>query len=122
MMLTGLLTAASIAVPPIGIMIAIAATAAVFAGTASFILGINFWIKRCTKEENKTTPTDEKTLSTTARLQDEHGINVTFSNENQSDQVPLLGNTDKAELSPDDKTYDFQSSPQNNIFLSKQCI
>ena len=43
MMITSLLTAASIAVPPLGVLIAVAATAAVFAAAASFILGLDFW-------------------------------------------------------------------------------
>jgi hypothetical protein len=46
MSMTGLLAAASIAVPPLGVVIAVAATVAVFAGVASFILGVDFWRQR----------------------------------------------------------------------------
>jgi hypothetical protein len=41
--MTGLLVAAGIAVPPVGVVIAIAAVAAVFAGLASFVLCLDFW-------------------------------------------------------------------------------
>jgi MFS family permease len=49
LMITSLLTAASIAIPPFGLIIAIAATAAVFASAASFILGLDFWIRNSEK-------------------------------------------------------------------------
>jgi hypothetical protein len=49
MMITTLLTAASIAMPPIGIVIAITAIAATFAAVASFILGLDFWINNSKK-------------------------------------------------------------------------
>ena len=53
MAITTLLTAASIALPPVGIIIAIAATAAVFAGLASFFLAIDFWKQKNKVEEPK---------------------------------------------------------------------
>lgn len=85
MMITGLLTAASIAVPPLGVMIAIAATAAVFAATASFILGADFWISNSKKiigyfKKEKEIPLladDQLSLSSTASLKKNHGINIT---------------------------------------------
>jgi hypothetical protein len=46
MMIISLLAAASLAVPPLTVMIGIAATLAVFAGAASGILGMNFWLKK----------------------------------------------------------------------------
>ena len=54
MLLTGLLTLASIAVPPVGLMIAIATVSALFAGSASFFLGMDFWICRMYKSVSAT--------------------------------------------------------------------
>lgn len=51
-MLTSLLAAASIAAPPLGAIIAVAAVTAVFAGSASFILGLDFWIDNAAKLKN----------------------------------------------------------------------
>ncbi len=93
MMITGLLTAASIAVPPIGVMIAIAATAAVFAGTASLILGVDFWISRFKKkEEPAASPAIKRSLSTTALLMDEHGLDSSNSCDNTviNDHAPAF--------------------------------
>jgi MFS family permease len=51
-MITTLLTAASIAVPPLGALVAVATVTALFAGTASFILGLDFWIRNSAKLTN----------------------------------------------------------------------
>lgn len=51
-MVAGLLTAASIALPPLGVIIAIAAAAAVFAAAASFVLGLSFWTRNSKRLPN----------------------------------------------------------------------
>lgn len=51
-MITTLLAAASIAVPPLGALIAVATVTALFSGAASFILGLDFWIRNSTKLTN----------------------------------------------------------------------
>jgi hypothetical protein len=51
MLLAALLISASVVMPPSGIMIGVIATAAVFAGLASFILGLDFWQKKFGKKE-----------------------------------------------------------------------
>jgi hypothetical protein len=48
-MIAALLASASIAVPPVGIIIAVAVTVAVFAAAASFILGLDFWTRNMKK-------------------------------------------------------------------------
>ena len=45
-LLTGLLLTATITLPPLGIITALAAVSAVFAGSASFVLGLDFWIRQ----------------------------------------------------------------------------
>jgi hypothetical protein len=45
-LLTGLLFAASLPLPPLMLMTTLAAVSAVFAGSASFILGMDFWIRQ----------------------------------------------------------------------------
>lgn len=45
-LLTGALALAGIAAPPLGVIIALAVVAAIFAGSASFILGMDFWIRK----------------------------------------------------------------------------
>ncbi len=62
MMLTGTLVAASVVVPPVGVMIALAAVSAVFGGSASFMLGMAFWIRQ---NEAKPAPDVVKTESVT---------------------------------------------------------
>lgn len=42
-MLSSLFAAASVAAPPLGILIAVAVVTGLFAGSASFILGLDFW-------------------------------------------------------------------------------
>lgn len=46
MMLTGLLVAASIALPPVAVMVTLAIVSAIFAGSASYALGMAFWIRQ----------------------------------------------------------------------------
>lgn len=45
-LLTGLLLSANIALPPVALITTIAAISAIFAGSASFILGLDFWIRQ----------------------------------------------------------------------------
>ena len=45
-LLTGLFLAANIALPPVAFIIALASISAVFAGSASFVLGLDFWIRQ----------------------------------------------------------------------------
>lgn len=45
-LLTGLLVVAGIGLPPVGVMIGLAAFSAVFAGGASFLLGMDFWVRK----------------------------------------------------------------------------
>lgn len=54
MLLTGLLTLAGIALPPVGLMVAIATGSALFAAGASFFLGMDFWIGRMHKPTSLT--------------------------------------------------------------------
>lgn len=60
-----LLTAASIAIPPVGIIIAIAAIVSTFAAAASFLLAIDFW-----KRNNTSSTSDENKIkqSTTVEM------------------------------------------------------
>lgn len=105
-MITSLLTAASIAVPPIGIVIAVAAIAATFAAVASFILGLDFWInnsKKITGYFTKEKSPSDKPMeggdnhSITSRLI--KAFKNTFAHkpkQKQEDEVPLLeANGDK---------------------------
>lgn len=50
-LLTTLLVSAGIALPPVGIIIAICAISALFAAAASFTLGMDFWIRKMGKKE-----------------------------------------------------------------------
>lgn len=43
-LMTGLLTLAGVALPPVAVIVALSAISAFFAGSASFILGLDFWI------------------------------------------------------------------------------
>ena len=45
-LLTGTLVLAGIGMPPLGLIMGLAAVSAVFAGGASFILGMDFWIRK----------------------------------------------------------------------------
>ncbi len=45
-LLAGALVVAGIALPPVGVIIALSAISAVFAGSASMILGMDFWIRK----------------------------------------------------------------------------
>ncbi len=52
-LLTGLLTAAGVTLPPVGIIITLSAVSGLFSGAASFLLGMDFWIrKNASKSEN----------------------------------------------------------------------
>lgn len=46
LLLTDLLVAASLALPPMGVMVALSAASAIFAGSASFVLGLDFWTRQ----------------------------------------------------------------------------
>lgn len=60
-LLTGVLLAAHIALPSLAVITALAAVSAFFAGTASFVLGLDFWIK-----QNPVTPQATPPVSITA--------------------------------------------------------
>ncbi len=62
-LLTGLLLAANIALPPMLAITVLAAVSAFFAGSASFILGLDFWISQ-SKEATPTAPTLEAVKTT----------------------------------------------------------
>jgi len=55
-LLSGALVMAGIALPPVGLMIGLAAVCALFAGGASFILGMDFWIRKMSPEEVTAVP------------------------------------------------------------------
>ncbi|MGV3739815.1 MAG: hypothetical protein ACO1N3_00785 [Gammaproteobacteria bacterium] len=66
-MLTSLLLAASIALPPTAAMIALATVCAFFAGTASLILGTAFWIRQYKPQDPNT---EQDTLEDSDEEQD----------------------------------------------------
>lgn len=55
-LLTELLVAAGIGLPPVGLIIGLGAISAFFAGSASLLLGIDFWIRKMTKAEDNVAP------------------------------------------------------------------
>ena len=65
-LLTGVLVAASITLPPVAAITALAAISAFFGGTASFILGTAFWIRQ---NESKPQPKPVITSAGSAGLQ-----------------------------------------------------
>jgi MFS family permease len=75
MLLTSILVAAGVGCPPLGVMMGIAVTVAVFAAAASFILGLDFWIDNSQKimgyflsAKKKTAPASEQPPSTVTLL------------------------------------------------------
>ncbi len=103
-MIAGLILAAGVAAPPLGIVIAVAALAAIFAATASFLLGLDFWSKNMKKEEvpvaadtaenkNELSDEPESTISTDCSL------NQVFANAETKpkvdpDAIPLMTGDD----------------------------
>jgi len=51
-LLTGLLTAAGVVLPPVGLIVAISAVSAIFAASASYLLGMDFWIRKMSPEQS----------------------------------------------------------------------
>jgi hypothetical protein len=45
-LLTGAFVLAGLAMPPVGVIVALSAVSALFAGSASFVLGMDFWIRK----------------------------------------------------------------------------
>jgi hypothetical protein len=56
-LLTGLLVATGIGLPPVGIIIVLGAVSAFFSGSASLLLGMDFWIRKMTPTQNNAAPT-----------------------------------------------------------------
>ncbi|MDF1827951.1 MAG: hypothetical protein P1U39_06685 [Legionellaceae bacterium] len=52
-LLTALMVSASIALPPVAVITALSVALTVFAGSASFLLGMNFWIGSASKEADE---------------------------------------------------------------------
>lgn len=107
MMITGLLVTAGIAVPPLGVVIAVAASVAVCAGLASFILGIDFWIRnseKLTSIFHKNNPTHTLPFAQDKEQMDTKAILSQLTPSNSQD-LPILeevkeekGNEHEAEL------------------------
>jgi hypothetical protein len=107
-MLAGVMTAASIALPPLGVIIAIAATAAVFAAAASFVLGLSFWQRNSGKIFSALP--DCSCTSSTAMVSARLGADLSFPqsalimrDEDAQEQAPLVSSHVRPQ-NPDDIT------------------
>lgn len=58
-LLSGALVLAGIAMPPLGLIIGLSAVSAIFAGSASFILGMDFWIRKMSPKEDEMVTVEE---------------------------------------------------------------
>jgi MFS family permease len=96
MMITGLIAAAGIAVPPLGVLIAVAVTAALFAAAASFILGMDFWIRNSEKLTNFFKKSKETVVEPSANGSTRI-INLVVEKKPQSGVEPELIHEDKLE-------------------------
>ncbi len=75
-LLTSALVLAGFAMPPIGLIIGLAAVSAVFSGSASFLLGMDFWIRKMTPAtadsvKEKVVVLDEQPLPVASAANDE---------------------------------------------------
>lgn len=68
-LLSGALVLAGIALPPVGLMIGLAAVSALFSGSASFILGMDFWIRKMSPKEVADVVVEEATAQSTVSQQ-----------------------------------------------------
>lgn len=59
-LLTGLLVAAGVALPPVGVIIALSAISGFFAGSASLVLGMDFWIRKMSPATSTPKPATPK--------------------------------------------------------------
>jgi MFS family permease len=114
MLLTSFLVVAGVGCPPLGVMIGIAVTAAVFASAASFILGLDFWIDNSQKimgyfvsAQKKTEPASEEpraldvpVLSATPSTSDQSSTPVSLVSSTSS-TVTLLAAMPVKEAEPD---------------------
>ncbi|NCT57036.1 MAG: hypothetical protein GW760_04910 [Legionella sp.] len=62
-LLTALMVSASIALPPVAVVTVLSVALTVFAGSASFLLGMNFWISQAS-----TSPIDSESVSRTSSV------------------------------------------------------
>lgn len=84
-LLTGLLLAAHVTLPPLAIITALAAISALFAGSASFILGLDFWIRQ-NPVKSETPPYEQNKI-----LHGENRYGV-FAAANEEAHDPRVGN------------------------------
>lgn len=130
MMLPAILIAAGVAVPPLGVLMAVAIVASIFAAAASFVLGVDFWQRTQQKPKDNDIKEMEKPLLDTKSILSE--LEVHSKEARIPDKTPYVLSGDKLSEKPKNDSYIDQSTltlfakplnmPRNTDYIPAQSL